>query len=150
MMILQSAKAFSNISGAPRFLGLLAGLVIVAGLFATWLVTPLRSLASGYLTPAGIPQMVMVVADIALIVIGGYLAATLSQLAVRQATISLFKKILPADKAKKIVPRAGKAGFSAYSGSFVIFAVALVVLWAVGHPLPEWAQYLLRYFSEKF
>ena len=148
MMVLQSAKAFGNISAAPRLFGVIAGLVIAAGVFAVWLATPLRSVASGYLTPAGIPQLAIVLGDIALIALGGYVAATLSQLAVRQTTISLFKKILPVDQAKKIVPRAGKAGFIAYLGAMAVFIGVVVALWVGGHALPEWAQYLLRFLPQ--
>jgi len=148
MMVVQAGKAFANISGVPRILGLLAGLVVAAALFATWLVTPLRGMASAILTPAGIPQMAMVLADIGLVALGGYLAATLSQLAVRQATISLFKKILPSDKARKIVPRAGKAGLIGYGGAVIIFIAVLAAVWASGHTLPEWVQYLLRFMPQ--
>lgn len=148
MMVVQAGKAFANISGVPRILGLLAGLVFAAALFATWLVTPLRGMASAYLTPAGIPQLAMVLADIGLVALGGYLAATLSQLAVRQATISLFRKILPPDKARKIVPRAGKAGFIGYGAAVIVFVAVLVAVWSSGHTLPEWVQYLLRFVPQ--
>lgn len=149
LMVVQAGKAFENISGLPRSLGLLAGLVVAGGVFATWLDTPLRALASSHLTPVGIPQMVMVVADIGLVALGGYLAATLSQLAIRQATINLFQKILPPDKARKIVPRAGKAGLIAYIGSVLIFVLVLAAMWASGQALPEWVQYLLLFLPQQ-
>lgn len=144
MMVVNAGRAFANISTLPRIGGFVAGLIMTAGVFATWFTTPLRPWAGAYLAAFGVPQMLMVLADAALVGLGGYLAITLSQLAVRQGTLTLFKKILPPEKAKKIVPHVGKIGFIGYLGSMVVLTIVLAGLWATGHVLPEWAAFLLQ------
>jgi hypothetical protein len=145
MMVAQAAKAFGNIATLPRMLGLLAGLVFTGGFLASWLVGPLRGMAQDHLTPFGFPVIAMGAVDILVVAFGGYLAATLSQLAVRQITLGIFRKVLPEDKARKVVPRAGTSGVVAYIGAVAIFAAMLGAAWMDGHTLPEWVDFLMRY-----
>lgn len=145
LMALQSATAFANVTKFPRYGGLVAGLLATGGFFAAWLAGPLR----GMVMAQGVPPLLMVALDALLIAAAGYLTTVMSQLVTRLATNSLFRQILPPDKAKKIMPRAGKLAPLAYGGAILAFLGVMVWAWSAGHPLPEWAQYLLRLTAQQ-
>ena len=135
-MTLLADRAFQNLSKRARLLGLLGGLALGAGVFALWLIGPLREM----LKAQGLHPYAMIALDAVLVITAGYAATVISQLATRRAMASFFEKILPPEKAGKIIPRAGKSGLIAYAGAALLFAAILVLTAYLGKPLPEWVE----------
>lgn len=138
-MVQLADKAVQNLTRKARIFGLVAGLVLTAGFYALYLIGPLRVMAAGQ----GLHPYALIALDAMLVVTAGYAAMLLSQLATRRALSSMFEKIVPAEKARKIIPRAGQSGMIAFAGSAFIFAAMLVVTALTGHELPAWAATLL-------
>lgn len=135
-MTLLADRAFQNLSKRARIFGLIGGLALGAVVFALWLIGPLRDLVKAQ----GLHPYALIALDAVLVITAGYAATVISQLATRRAMASFFEKILPPEKAKTIIPRAGKSGLIAYAGAAVMFAAILALTAYLGKPLPEWVE----------
>lgn len=142
MMVVQAEKAFINVTTLPRRVGLALGLVLAGAGFGVWFGVP--GVRIGVQQAAGIPSVAMAAVDVILFGVLAYIAGSVAQMFVRQATRSLFVKILPPEKAKKIVPRAGKSGRIAFAGTLAVLAAVLYALWMSGGPMPEWTRFYLQ------
>lgn len=138
-MVQMADKAVQNLTRKARVLGLVAGLVLTALFLTFYLVGPLRPLAAGQ----GLHHLALLALDLVLVVVAGYATILLSQLAGRRALSALLEKIAP-DRAKKIIPRAGKTALYAYGGVVLVFTAILILAALTGHPLPEWVPFFKK------
>ncbi|MGZ9108240.1 MAG: hypothetical protein ACXW4B_05410 [Micavibrio sp.] len=139
-MAMLAEAAFQNLSKKSRLFGLAGGLALGAGFYALYLLGPLRLMAKAQ----GLHPYALIALDVVLVATAGYAATLISQLATKRSLSSLFEKILPPDKAKKIIPRAGKTGLMAYLGAAVLFAAMLGLTAYLGKPLPEWMEMVME------
>lgn len=139
-MVQMADKAVQNLTRKARIAGLAGGLVLTVLFYALYLIGPLRLMAGNQ----GLHPYALIALDAVLVATAGYATMLLSQLATRRALSSMFEKIVSAEKAKKIIPRAGQSGMIAFIGAALLFVAMLVVTALIGYALPEWAAPLLK------
>ena len=131
-MVLYARDAYNNLSKKPAFAGLAAGLAISAGIMTAYFMSLRYALA--------LHPYAMMALDVVLALGCGYLSLAASQLAVRQALLGVFSKILPPEKARKILPRGIKILPYAYGGALVVMLMVVLGLHLTGHTIPFWAE----------
>jgi hypothetical protein len=138
-MTVLAAQAYQNLSKKPRIMGLIGGLLGGAALYAAYLIGPLRGmLVSQHIHPLG-----LIALDAILVACVGYGAMVLAQFSAKRSMWGIFEKILPAEKARKITPRAGRIGPVAFAGAALVFILMLGAMAGAGMALPEWASPLV-------
>lgn len=138
-MTLMADKAFRHLSLMSRLTGLGVGLLVSAVFFWVYFDGPLRKMALPF-----IPGLFLAVIDVALIVVLGFATVAMSRFLTKRNLGHLFQRVMAAEKARKIVPRAGHTGWIGYSGVACIFVAIILITKLTGHPMPSWADLIWK------
>ncbi len=128
----------SHITRKPRIFGLVAGLLINAGLMYAYYMMPVRSQIAAYLpTPKA-----DIVLDLIALGIGGFITTIVIQItgagAIRKALGHLIKE----GQKNTLMPRSGQLGLIGYAGTLVIMLVLMELASDGQMTAPYWYEIL--------
>ncbi len=141
-IIMNADAALKNITYKPRQIGFLAGLVLMALLYAAYFIGPGRVMAASH-----IPEPPLRIGLDILIGFAGFYAGLSSiRLAGWHALRGALKGLVPAGQERKFMPKAGKTGEHMF---FIAIPVYFAIIEASRHVhpnAPEWYLSLLEKF----
>lgn len=139
-MVAKADIALKNATRMPRFAGLALGLVAAAGLYLLYYIGPLRA----QMAPLFNGPAMQSAADLLLIGLGGLVTTASIQYSARGALHKAIGGLLPPEKRKKFLPKAGKSAILGYAGGVAIYLAAVEMAVRQGSEAPLWYAKLLQ------
>lgn len=99
-MVLTAGRAFANITRLPRLAGLGAGMALAGGLYALWLGAGREAVP-----PLPFPPYTLYGVDLLVWLCGVFIALSTARISTAYAVRNLFSRLLPPEKARKLVPQ---------------------------------------------
>ena len=98
-MTLTAGRAFANLTRLPRLAGLGAGTIMAGGLYALWL-----ALGRGAVPPLPFPPYTLYGIDLVVWLGGVFITLSCARISTAFAVRALLTRLLPPEKARKIMP----------------------------------------------
>lgn len=140
-MLQKGDRALKRATKGPRFIGLALGLAGTAALYAAYYVGPLRALLSPL---AGGNNAAMNAADVLLALAGGAGTTLSIQLTAAGALRRAVGRLLPPEKRKKLLPKAGQSALWGYAGGLAIYFAMIEAAALRGGDIPAWYAHIMK------
>ena len=139
-MLKQSDAALKHVTKKPRLVGLGIGLLISTCLYGVYYLGPLRAIVGTIAQD----ETMKTAADLLLVILGGAITIFSIQRAAADALRKAIGKMLPPEKRKKLVPKAGLSAVWGGLGVLGVYLATVTLAAAQGYNVPEWYQALSR------
>ncbi len=142
-IISDATEALKKITGARNAIGMVAGAIAAAILYAIYFLTPVRtqlvsSIANSQLHPA---------ADFITFSIGVMAAIFMTQIASGSALKKALEGLLSAEQKKSAAPRLGNKAYLLAAACLILFLITLETTLHTGTHVPEWYEFLRTQFT---
>lgn len=145
-IILLADQTTSRITRKPRYYGLMAGLVMVALLYAAYYILPVRAQIATYLPD----QKIDFVLDILPLAIG----CILTTLCIKRAGAGAIRKaighLIPAEQKQALIPKAGSVGLWGYACNTVLILGCMELAVGLQKAAPFWYAAMRQIVSRIF
>jgi hypothetical protein len=143
-LITLSTQGLARLTRLSRIMTLAAGTLATGGFYAAWFMGGLRAAFWASMPPVPAPLFVSAVVDCAWAGLFGYALTHAARFVTRARILDLVRPMIPPDKRKKFMPRAGKTSWAAWACTFAALAVILGVTLALGTGMPEWLNAIIH------
>ncbi|MBI4030781.1 MAG: hypothetical protein HY370_03830 [Proteobacteria bacterium] len=137
-IIVWSDKALKQVTKKPRMIGLAIGLVCAAVLYGLYYLGPLRDALAAQVPSAAARGIL----DIALILLGGTVTTACIQMAAKKSLHKAIGRLLPPEKRRGLMPKAGQSALWGYLGGLGIYFVMIELAIYGGTDAPAWYVHL--------
>lgn len=139
-------RTTAMITRKPRIYGLVAGLVIVAGMAAAYYLLPLRSAIAAHLPD----QRFDIVLDLLPIALGSILTTISIQLAGAKAIRKALGHLIPAGQKNTLVPKTQSMGWWGFAGTIATCIAMMETAAQVKSSSPYWYEIVRNLFITMF
>lgn len=143
-MVLQAEKAQHNVTRRTRMIGMMIGLSIVAVLDWAYYVGPGRKFL---LSLAGSEALQQNLADLMLVALGGIITTLAMQISSAKALRNAIGRLVPPERRKKMLPKAGREAFIGCALGLVIYLLMVELSLGTGAESPPWHTWILSQFG---
>ncbi len=137
-IVMLADQTESRITRKPRYYGLIAGLLVTAGINAAYYLLPVRAMAAGMLPD----QRFDVVLDLPLPIIGGLVTAMAIKLFAASAIKKALGHLASPDKKGSLGAKTHTSGMWAYAGATIVTFVLMEVSAQMHSDSPYWYEML--------
>lgn len=143
-LVTLSGQGLARLTRLSRIMTLGAGTLVTCGFYAAWFMGGLRAAFWAAMPPVPAPLFVSAVVDCAWAGLFGYGLTHAARFVTRARILDLVRPMIPPDKRKKFMPRAGKTGLAAWGCTLAALVVILGLTVALSTGTPDWVNVINR------